>query len=74
MERESLVSWVVSVSIIVFQGWSLEGGALCSCGALLFVVLGCVVVSGILGTPGYLMFVGLGLWVARGSCRRGGMA
>ena len=53
MERESLVSWVVLVSIIVFQGWSLEG-SLCSCGALLSVILGCV---GIPGTPGYLVFV-----------------
>ena len=25
VEREALVCWVVSVSIIMFQGWSLEG-------------------------------------------------
>ena len=62
--RESLVSWVVSVSvvllglvIIVYQGWSLEGVIVFLrgiVGALLSVILGCVIVPGI---PGILFLV-----------------
>ena len=79
VEGESLVSWVVSVSVvllglvvIVYQGWSLEG-SLCFFGALLSVILGSrvllfVVVSGTLG----VILAWHGLWVSRLCVARAG--
>ena len=68
MERESLVSWAVSVSIIV----SLEGVIVFLWGTVVcnsrVCCCWCVVVSGIPGIPGYSLILAWGSDLIYGLC------